>query len=261
MPAMVTPARWDGAALVPTTVDGARRAEVAQLAPGLPSVTQLFDFMRDAELRFASLRLRLVERSWVARGEVVRTHELLLRHPGRARVTITGDDAAGADIWLSDGSMIRTLQTIHRTVTTRPVRSRLVGLEEDRDLPGTGRAYLPVTSVRANSLVDTFVHPAGFCQNVLATGTCRVLREEMAVGRTAIILESLHPRTIELAGDRGDHRVVIAADRETGLLTGLAEYFTDQPTRVVVATELAPDAAIPDAAFTLHAPDDAASIY
>jgi len=261
---MVTPARWDGAALVRLAPDGSRRAALAQLPTGLPSVELLFDFMRDAELRFDSLRLRLLERAWVASGETARTHELLLRHPGRARITVgtpAGVASAGPEIWLSDGETVRTYRAAHRLGTTRPVRARPAGLDVDRDLPGSARAYLPLTALQANSLVDTFVHPAGFCQNVLATGACRVLREEPAAGRTAVVLECLHPRTIDLAGDRPDHRLQIAVDRETGIIAGLAEFFGDRPSRLVAATELAPDAAIPNAAFTVHAPDDASTIF
>ena len=65
---MATTRTWDrAAALVP--VDGRRRPEIVALPLGLPTVGQLFDFMRDAELRFASLRLRVEERAHTSRGE------------------------------------------------------------------------------------------------------------------------------------------------------------------------------------------------
>ncbi len=83
---MSTTNRWADAALT-LSVDGERRAEIAQLAARLPDVATLFTFMRDAELRFETLRLRLEERTWVTGGETVTIHELLLRHPGLARVT------------------------------------------------------------------------------------------------------------------------------------------------------------------------------
>ncbi len=264
MRAMSLPVRWNAAAAVRVARDGGRRPETAQLGLGLPTVDELFAFMRDAELRFDRLRLRLRERTWVATGELVRIHELLLQHPGRARVTVSrADDGASADpdVWLSDGETISTFAAAHRLTTSRRARPRLVGLDHDQDLPGSARAYRPVTALPANTLVDTVVHPAGFCQNVLTTGRCRVLREELAAGRTAIVLECLHPRTVELPGDRPDHRLVVAVDRETGLIAGLAEYFGSAPSRVVQAIELEPDAAIPEAAFTLHAPADAATIY
>jgi outer membrane lipoprotein-sorting protein len=259
---MSTTARWSGAAFT-LAVDGQRRPEIAQLPAGQPDIETLFTFMRDAELRFETLRLRLEERTWVASGETVQIHELLLRHPGRARVTtIRPQDGTPAnhDVWLSDGEMVRTYRAGHRLGTVRPLRHRVAGLD-GRDLPGTSRAYHPRTSLPANSLVETFVHPAGYCQNVLATGTCRIVGSEVAQGREALILESLHPRTIEMAGDRPDHRLVLAIDRETGLLTRLEERFGSVTSRLVTATELGPDAPIPDSAFTLAVPATAAMIY
>jgi hypothetical protein len=136
----------------------------------------------------------------------------------------------------------------------------VVGLDGS-DLPGSSRAYHPRTALPSNSLVDTFVHPAGLCQNVLSTGSCRVVGSELVSGREAIIVESLHPRTIEIAGDRPDHRLTLAVDRETGIVARLEERFGAAPSRRVTATELAPDASIPDAAFALNIPADAARIY
>lgn len=263
MPRMSTPARWAAAAGLTRAVDGARRPEIAQLAAGLPDVETLFAFMRDAELRFETLRLRLEERTWVATGETVRLHELLLRHPGRARVTtIRPEDGTprNHDVWLSDGDVVSAYRAGHRLGTTRPLRSRVAGLD-GRDLPGASRAYHPLTSLPANSLVETFVHPAGLCQNVLATGACRVTGSELVAGREAILVESRHPRTIEMAGDRPDHRLSLAVDRETGLVARLEERYGALPSRLVIATELAPDAPIPDSAFALSIPSDASQIY
>ncbi len=264
MPPMTTSARWDRAALVPVAFDGSRRPELAQLPAGLPDVATLFAFMRDAELRFATLRLGLEERTWVAAGEVTRRHDLLLHHPGSARLTVTnpaGDVTRNHEVWLSDGETIRTYRAAHRLGTSRPVRRRLAGLETDRDLPGSARAYLPVTALPANSLVDTFVHPAGFCQNVLATGTCRIVGPDVVVGREAIVLACGRPRTIEMAGDRPDHSLTVAVDRETGLIVRLVERFGDVPSRVVEATTLEPDASIPESAFVVRVPADASAIY
>ncbi len=263
MPRMSTPARWSAAAGLTLAVDGERRPEIAQLAAGLPDLETLFAFMRDAELRFETLRLRLEERTWVATGELVRLHELLLRHPGHARVTtIRPEDGTPAnhDVWLSDGEEIRTYRAGHRLGSTRSWRARVAGLD-GRDLPGSSRAYHPRTGLPANSLVDTFVHPAGLCQNVLATGVCRVTGSELIAGREAILVESLHPRAIEMAGDRPDHRLSLAVDRETGLVARLEERFGAVPSRLVTATELSPDASIPDSAFSLNIPPGAALIY
>src|SRR5690348_5976304 len=65
--AMTDTRLWDRAAAV-ATVDGRRRPAVAALSAELTSVVELFDFMRDAESRFATLRLRIEERSQTARG-------------------------------------------------------------------------------------------------------------------------------------------------------------------------------------------------
>ena len=73
------------------------------------------------------------------------------------------------------------------------------------------------------TLPDTFVHPAGFCQNVLATGRCTVTGTTVMIGREAILLKCDHPRTIELAGDRPDFRLDLAVDRETGVILRLVE--------------------------------------
>jgi len=260
---MSTPARWSAAAALTLAADGERRPEIAQLPAGLPDVATLFTFMRDAELRFETLRLRLEERTWVARVETVRLHELVLRHPGRARVTtIRPEDGTPTnhDVWLSDGETVRTWRAGHRLGTVRPARRRVAGLD-GRDLPGTSRAYHPRTGLPANSLVDTFVHPAGYCQNVLATGACRIVGSELIGNREAVVFESLHPRTIEMAGDRPDHRLVLAIDRETGIVARLEERYGAESSRLVTATELGPDAPVPDTAFALAIPTTAAMIY
>src|SRR6186997_739747 len=87
--AMTESRLWDRAAAVPAVQDGRRRPQVAALPDDRPDVETLFDFMRDAESRFATLRMRVVERTWTARGEEVTTTDILLRHPGDARVTTT----------------------------------------------------------------------------------------------------------------------------------------------------------------------------
>src|SRR5450759_1534609 len=185
MPRMSTTAPRPPAAALTRAADGAPRPEIAQLPAGLPDVETLFTFMRDAELRFETLRLRLEERTWVARDETVRFYELLLRHPGRVRVTtIRPEDGTPTnhDVWLSDGEMIRTYRAGHRLGTFRPSRPRVAGLD-GRDLPGTSRAYHPRTSLPPNSPVETVVHPAGYCQNVVATGACRIVGAEVVNGR------------------------------------------------------------------------------
>jgi hypothetical protein len=263
MPAMAsTPARWDLASTAPV-VDGRRATEIPQLGPGVPDLATLFTFLRDAELRWQQLRLRLEERAWIAGGETLRVHEILVRHPGLARVTVRRPDLPAPvnhDVWLSDGTTIRTYRAGHRLATVRPARARAVGID-GRDLPGTSRPYLPLTALPPNSLADTFVHPAGYAQNVLATGSCTVTATGEVGGREVVHVRSDHPRTIEMAGDRPDHRLEVAIDRETGLLALLVESFGEAVTRRVEAVEIAPDASIPDAAFSVAVPDDASLIY
>jgi hypothetical protein len=264
MPAMASiPDRWDRASLVPVAADGRRVPELVQLGPGIPDTATLFSFMRDAELRFGTLRLRIEERARTAAGETQRVHEVLLRHPGLARVTVRHPDRPAPvnhDIWLSDGQMVRTYRAGHRLGTFRPVRPTVAGVD-DRDLPGTSRPYVPLTALPASSLADTFVHPGGFAQNVLATGACLVEGPGTVAGREVILVASAHPRTIELAGDRPDHRLEVAVDRETGLLALLVESFGGVVTRRAEATEIAPDAAIPAEAFSIATPANASLIY
>ncbi len=184
--------------------------------------------MRDAELRFATLRMRIVERSTTTRGEDAVQMDVLLRHPGHAKVTTSRPGRVlGGDyeVWISDGDLVRTYAAAHKLGTQRPIRNRPRGLE-DRDLPGMSRVYEPVTALPMETLPDTFVHPGGYCQNVLATGRCTVTGTGLINDREAILLECDHPRTIEVSGgstrlpylDRGrsparDHRPARGIDR------------------------------------------------
>jgi outer membrane lipoprotein-sorting protein len=264
MPAMAsTPARWDQASAAPVAADGRRTPEIVQLGPDTPDLATLFAFARDAELRFATLRLRLEERVAIAGGETLRVHEVLLRHPGRARVTTIRPDLptpTNHEIWLGDGETVRIYRSGHRLATSRPVRTAPAGID-GRDLPGPSRPYLPLTALPPNTLADAFIHPGGYCQNVLATGACSVAGTGIVTGREAVFVTADHPRTVEIAGDRPDHRIEVAVDRETGVLLLLVESFGGVVTRHAEATELTPDAAIPDSAFSMAVPADASMIY
>ena len=114
------------------------------------------------------------------------------------------------------------MRRAHGLGTQRPVRNRPRGLD-DPDLPGTSKVYEPLTALPMETLPDTFVHPAGYCQNVLATGRCTVTGTAIVSGREAILLECDHPRTTELPGDRPDFRISIAVDRDTGVILELVE--------------------------------------
>ena len=120
------PRLWDRAAALPALVDGRRLPAVVALPSGLPSVAELFEFMRDAELRFATLRLRIEERAHTTRGEDTTTIDVALRHPGEAKVTTTHEGHAGKadyEVWISDGEMVRTYAAAHKLGTQRPVRN------------------------------------------------------------------------------------------------------------------------------------------
>ena len=254
---------WDRAAALPARAGERRLPEVVTLPAQLPTVAELFDFMRDAELRFETLRLRLEERARTARGEDVTSMEMVLRHPGEAKVITTRPDhpaKAEYEVWISDGDLVRTYASAHGLGTQRPVRNRPRGLD-DPDIPGTSRVYEPVTALPMETLPDTFVHPAGYCQNVLATGRCIVTGTEIVVGREAILLDCDHPRTTELAGDRPDFHISIAVDRDTGVILRLIESIGGIPTRQAVVTELLPDVAIPSTAFHFVFPTGTTMLY
>lgn len=254
---------WDRAAALPARVDGSRLPEIAALPAELPTVAELFDFMRDAELRFGTLRLRIEERTQTARGQDLVVMEAMVRHPGDAKVMTThGDDSIKSDyeLWISDGELVRTYASAHRLGTQRPVRNRPRGLD-DPDFPGPSRVYEPLTALPMETLPDTFVHPAGYCQNVLSTGRCFVTGTDVVAGREAVVLECDHPRTVEQAGDRPDFHISVAVDRDTGIILRLVETIGGTTTRHAEVTELSPDRPLPGAAFEFVFPSGTTMLY
>jgi outer membrane lipoprotein-sorting protein len=251
---------WDHAALVPAT-NGSRRPEVVALATGVPSLPELFSFMRDAELRWSTLRMRIEERTFGARGELVVTSDVSIRHPRHARV-MTSERGAGAatghDLWLSDGATIWTYSATHRLGTKRPIRNRPRGLE---DLPGSARVYEPLTPLPMETLPELFVHPAGYCQNVLTTGDCAVTGTDRVAGREAIIVGCAHPRTIERVADRPDFAIEIAVDRLDGVILRLVETVGGEATRIAEVVSYQPDAPLPPSTFDFEFPEGAAILY
>jgi outer membrane lipoprotein-sorting protein len=260
---MASTQRWDRAALVPSRSDALPRPEVAALPPNRPpELDELFTFMRDAELRFSTLRLRIDERALTTRGVHLVTSELLLRHPGDARVTTTEEHrgtAGNYELWLSDGETVRTYSGPHKLGTRRPIRNAVRGL--DGDFPGRSRVYVPVTPLPMETLPDTFVHPAGYCQNVLSTGRSWVVGTESVGTRPAIVVECDHPRTIELAADRPDFHIQLAVDRADGVILRLIETIGGEVTRHAEAVDYAPDAPIPASAFEFEFPDGTTMMY
>lgn len=253
---------WDRAGSRPASIP-ARRPERVTLPPGTVDLEALFTFMRDAELRFQTLRMRVEERTWGVRGEQVLLHEVMLRHPGQARVT-TSEPELGTrgnyEIWVSDGTTVRTYSAIHHIATSRPARRLLAGLDNP-DLPPSARVYLPLTALPMETLPDLFIHPAGFLQNVVATGAPRVVTTAEHLGRETILVESLHPRVTEVATSRPDHALELIVDRETGVMLRLVETVAGEVTRDALVTTFEPDAPLPPTAFDFVVPPGATNLF
>ena len=265
--AMTSSRLWDRAADLPMPVDRRPRPELATLpADGLPSVAELFTFMRDAELRFDTLRMRIEERSFTARGEHLVVVETAIRHPNEARVT-SSEPALGTagnyELWVSDGEVVRTYSGPHKLGTERRVRREVVGISgpEARDLPGPSRVYRALTALPMETLPEAFIHPAGYCQNVLATGTCAVVGLDEVAGREAILLTCAHPRTIEMAADRPDFAIRVWADRADGVILRLEESIGGTVTRDARVTDYDPDAALAPNTFDFTFPTGTTMLY
>jgi hypothetical protein len=123
------------------------------------------------------------------------------------------------------------------------------------------RIYEPATGLPVETLPDTFVHPAGFCQNVLATGRCQILGDETLLGRATVHLRCDHPRTVELPGDRPDHALEIWVDRDTGVIVRLVETIGGSVTRDAEVTVLEPDASLPPSAFEFVFPTGTTMLF
>ena len=259
----MTASAWDRAAALPVPAGTTARPEIAALAGDLPTVEALFDFMRDAELRFATLRMKIEERTTTARGAEVVLSEVTLEHPGKAKV-LTSVPANGMtghyEVWVSDGETIRTFAASRRVGTKRPVRKRIRGLDND-DLPGRAKVYEPKTQLPTDTLAELFIHPAGYCQNVLATGACEVTGTTEVAGREAIVLECAHPRTIERIGDRPDFVIRVAVDRRDGVILRLEESIGETVTRDAVATFYQPNTTLAPGALDFAFPSDTKFIY
>jgi outer membrane lipoprotein-sorting protein len=260
---MTSTRSWDRAALVPTAHGGRRKAEFVALPTGLPTVAELFTFMRDAESRFETLRMRIEERTFTARGEHLVLMEVAARHPGHARVTTSEPDrgvAGNYETWISDGEVVRTYSAPHRLGTERPIRRPVQGLDGP-DLPGSSRVYVPITALPMETLPDAFVHPAGYCQNVLATGRCWISGTDVAAGREAVVLECDHPRAIEHAADRRDFHVRVAVDRLDGIITRLTETIGGEVTRDAQVVVLEPDVVLAPETFDFTFPTGTTMLY
>ena len=249
---------------VPVPAPGGPRLPAVVAPPAdAPGFSALFAFMRDAELRFESLRMRIEDRTWTARGEETETLEIWLRHPGRAKVlSRSGGDSqlAGSHVWVADCGHVRTYDARANATTARPVRERPQGIT-DGGLPSFARVYVPRTMLPMETLADTFVHPHGFCRNVLLTGELTLLGTTRLRDREAWLLRCDHPRRTEVLTDRPERTIDVAVDRLSGLILLLVEHVADTVTRNAAVTDLQLDAPLGDDAFVLHVPEDARALY
>ncbi len=240
-----------------------RAPEYAALPAETPELRELFDFMAEAELRFESLRMRIVDRQNTTHGEETVTHDIWLRHPRSAKIVSTrgaGTDG-DYDVWVTDGASVQTFNASGKLATRRRMPEPPQGAL-DPDLPAWSRVYLPQTLLQPETVVDTFVHPHGFCRNVLATGdVSRRGTAALAGGRETILLRCDHPRTSHLLNDRPDHWLEVGVDAQTGMLLLLAEHVGDQMTRHAEAVSVKLDETIPDSAFAIHVSADTRTIY
>jgi hypothetical protein len=240
-------------ALVPVTASGQPSVRVT-LAPGTPSVEELFTFARDAERRFGSLRMRIEERVITARGEELTIHEVLIRHPGMARVDRRSSEeplSRDYDVWIGDGETVRSYAARDRRASVRGRPARLVGADR-ADLPGFARLREPLTALPPESLPETFVHPHGLMRNVLVTGALTVLGTAPIGEREAWVVRADRPRSTLVLTDRPDRWLEVGFDRQTGLLLLLVEHVGETVTRHAEVTSLDLDPTIPDEAFRLH---------
>jgi hypothetical protein len=228
-----------------------------------PTIDQVFDFMRDAERRFRTLRMRIAEHSNTAYGPIDTTIELWLEHPGRAKVIenrpATAGRSASYTLWVSDGRRVRTYDSEANITTDRAHRHVPEGID-DPSLPFSSRVVPPITELPAESLPDAFVHPAGLTRN-LATGRVVLFGQSTIAGREALLLEVEAPRATLIETDRPDHTEILGVDRATGIVTLLEDRVGDAVTRHAEVTYLEPDARVRGEDFVIHVPEDATPLF
>ncbi len=246
--------------------------EIVALAPDVSDVSELFTFMRDAELRMNSLRMQIRDRVAGSTGELETVTDVWLRHPGHAKVVNrvgeivpragrAGSTGGRYDAWVSDGTTVQRLDAGAGVMRTRPIGSSPAGADR-ADLPVFSRLGRPRTTLPAGSIAETFVHPAGLCRNVLASGRLSIADTRLlACGRLALVIRCDAPRSTEVLTDRPDHWIEVGVDRETGMVLLLIEHVGDQVTRHAEAVSFEPDAAVSDADFALHASGDVRRLY
>jgi hypothetical protein len=245
----------------PATV--APTAARVAMADDTPDIEQLFGFAREAELRVQTLRMTIEERVVTARGAETITHEIQLKHPGRARVATKRSSeplSRGYDIWVSDGETATRYEASNKTASVRALRPRVVGSDAP-DLPPFARQYVPLTRLPAGSLAETFIHPHGLFRNVLVTGPLAVVGVQPVADREAIVVRAQHPRSAKVLVDRPDRSIDVGIGRDSGFVLLLTERIGEQVTRHAEVTRLELDPTIFDAAFEIKLPADVRKLY
>ena len=121
---------------------------------------------------------------------------------------------------------------------------------------------MPLTQLPMETVPDLFIHPGGYCQNVLGTGACQVLGETIHNGRKAILLEERGTRgwwrssPINRLHDPARSRPAVRRDRPARGDRSAARS-RGSPRRTVFE----PDAPLPPAAFQFTFPSDAQILY
>jgi outer membrane lipoprotein-sorting protein len=123
------------------------------------------------------------------------------------------------------------------------------------------RVYVPVTTLPMETLPELFIHPAGYCQNVLATGVCEVTGTTEVAGREAITLSCRHPRAVEMVADRPDFAIRVAVDRADGTILGLEESIEGRVTRDARVVVYESDVDLPASTFEFTFPADTTLLY
>ncbi len=238
-------------------------AERVALPDDAPSIEELFLFAREAELRVQSLRMAIEEHTLTARGNELVRHEILLRHPGQARVTTYREESALAsdyDVWLTEGLNARVYKAASKTTSVRPLPRGVVGVDAP-DLPLFARQRGSLTPLPSGTLADTFVHPHGLFRNVLVTGPLAIVGSQVVGDREAIVVRAEHPRSAMVLVDRPDRSIEVGVDRTTGFLLLLTERIAGEVTHHAEVSALEIDPVIHDSAFTLMLPGDVRELY
>ena len=214
--------------------------------------------MRDAELRFETLRMRIEEHAWTTRGEELAVLDVLLRHPGERQDPDLADPADGAEgsyeVWLSDGDHGPDVRRFAQARDPAPVRP-IVRRPDGRDLPGRSRVYRPGHAAADGVAAGPVRPPRRATARTCSGPALRRDRDDRVAGREAIVLECDHPRTDR--GGRGPartSRMRIAVDRLDGVILRLEESDRRPVTRDAIVTDLPAERAAAAVGVRVHVP-------